>query len=285
MNGKANEWIRIIGWLLFTLAVVFFCLQMGYLYVNKTFQVEYIDDRIFYMINIISVTCLSLAIIALLALTKIWKTFWISIASIFVMINIIFLVVNNQEIKNVINISPNYQHIISLKTNTKTGETTYYRNYYGILARPKEKLPYEVVDEFKIEWLANDIGAVTYEATDHNIHQFIATYGSRDGGSSYYYVGPEIQGIWQGENVEVISDPEGITVTLDGESELFEYDHVVQFGTIAIVLIRENEAVWTIALNESIEIDTASSKQTTGEISLYKATMEETAPFKLSNSD
>ena len=95
MNKKSNDWIKILGWLLFVLAIGFFCLQMGYLYAHKRFQVEYIDDRIFYMINIMSVACLALAVIMLLALTKKWKTAWISIATIFVMINGFLLIVNN----------------------------------------------------------------------------------------------------------------------------------------------------------------------------------------------
>src|SRR5690625_3007905 len=205
MNKQSNEWIRVMGWLLFMFAIIFFCLQMGYLYANKRFQVEYIDDRIFYLINIMSVACLVLAVIILLELTKKWKTIWISIATIFVMVNGFLLVVNNLALKNVIDISPNYKHVLSLKTNVSTGETTYYRNYYGILARPKEILPYEVVGDFKVKWLVDDIGAVTYESTDNNIHQFIASYGDRGDGGSYYQVAPHIRGQWQGENVEVIS--------------------------------------------------------------------------------
>lgn len=285
MNEKTIEWTRIFGWLLFTLAIVFFCLQMGFLYVNKTYDAEYVDDRIFYMINIICVISLALAVIFLLNLTMKWKNIWITIASLFVIINGVLLFVNNQEIKNAIYVSPNYQHVISLKTDTDTGQTTYYRNYYGILARPKEVLPYEVVEDFKVKWLTDDIGAVTYQATDNLVHQFIATYGTRSDDNSYYNISPEIRGLWKGGNIEVISDEQGITVVHDRKTELFEHDHVVQFGTIAIVLTRGNEAAWTIALHENIQIDTAGNRQPTGDISLYKATMEETEPIILSNRE
>ena len=281
MSEKSIEWMKFFGWLLFTLALMFFCFQMAYLYANKTFQVEYVDDRIFYMINIVCVICLALAVIFLLNLTNKWKNIWITIASLFVIVNGVLLIVNNQEIKNVINISPNYKHVISLKTNTNTGNTTYYRNYYGILARPKEKLAYEAVGDFKIDWITDDIGAVTYQATDNHVHQFIATYGTRSDDNSYYNISPQIRGSWQGENVEVISDEKGITVVYDGKTELFEHDHVVQFGTIAVVLTRGNEAAWTIALNKNLKIDTAENNQPTGDISLYKATMDETEPILL----
>lgn len=65
----------------------------------------------------------------------------------------------------------------------------------------------------KVEWLANDVAAVTYKTADHKTQQFIGTYGDRGSGRSYYYVGAEIHGKWEGGNAEVISDQEGITVT------------------------------------------------------------------------
>ncbi|MDR9794096.1 hypothetical protein GBG21_03225 [Aeribacillus pallidus] len=71
------------------------------------------------------------------------------------------------------------------------------RSYYGILARPKERLPYKTDGEFKVEWLANDIAVVTYKTVDHTIQQFIGTYGDRGYGRFYYYAGAEIHGRWR----------------------------------------------------------------------------------------
>lgn len=281
MTKRQDKRIKIIGWLLFFLAIGFFCLQMGYLFIHQRFQVEYIDNRIFYMINIICVLCLSLGILFLLTLTKKWKLAVASIVILFIIINSVLLVIGNSKIKNVTSISPDFKHVLAIKQNTKTGEAVYYRNYYGILALPKETLPYKTDGEFKVEWLANDVAVVTYKATDKTIHQFIGTYGDRGGGLSYYYVGAEIQGAWKSEDIELISSPDGISVTQNGQTETFDWDQIVQFGTLAIVLTENNQAKWTISLNEDFTIDSSSATSPSGGISVYRATMDENKPFVL----
>src|SRR5699024_1336599 len=102
----------------------------------------------------------------------------------------------------------------------------------------QERLPFQTKGEFQVKWLADDIAAVTYEANDNTMQQFIGTYGDRGSGRSYYYVGAEIHGRWQGENINLISDTEGITVIENGETELFEWERIQQFGTLAVVLKR-----------------------------------------------
>ncbi|MFD2759973.1 hypothetical protein [Lentibacillus juripiscarius] len=285
---KQKNLIKIAGWLLFLFAIGFFCLQMGYFFVHERFQVEYIDNRLFYIINIFCVICLALAILLLLPLIEKWKWIGVSVVILFIMVNGGMLVASNQEIKNTTSLSPDFKHVLSIKENTTSGEAVYYRSYYGILARPKEKLPYQTNGKMKVEWLANDVAAVTYKTADHKTQQFIGTYGDRGSGRSYYYVGAEIHGKWEGGNAEVISDQEGITVTQNGETELFDWDHIQQFGTLAVVLMKDDEAVWTISLNENFKVDSAASTPPSGNISLYKATMKENKPitlqFKTSNT-
>jgi len=281
MKQNRDKLTKIIGWILFLLTIGSFCLQMGYLFVHAKFQVEYIDNQLFYIINIFCVICLSLAVFFLLKLTKKFRLISAGIVILFISVQVIMLVSSNQEIKNITSVSPDFKHVLSIKENIETGDAIYYRSHYGILARPKEKLPYETIGEFKTEWLAHDVAAVTYKTADNTIQQYIGTYGDRAGGSSYYYVGAEIHGIWEGNNVEVVSDTEGISVKANGKSELFEWDNIHQFGTLAIVLKKNNEAVWTISLNENFEVHSAASEPTAGNISLYEATMEINKPITL----
>src|SRR5690625_2478119 len=281
MKQNKRKLTKIIGWILFSLTIGSFCLQMGYLFVYARFQVEYIDNRLFYIINIFCLICLSFAVPLLLKLTKKFKLISASIVVIFISVQVIMLVSGNQEIKNITSVSPDLKHVLSIKENIETGDAVFYRSYYGILARPKEKLPYKTIGEFKTEWLTHDVAAVTYKTVDNTIQQYIGTYGDRAGGGSYYYVGAEINGIWQGNNVEVVSDTEGISVTANGKSELFEWDNIHQFGTLAIVLKKNNEAVWTISLNANFEVHSAASEPTVGNISLYEATMEQNQPITL----
>ena len=44
---------KIAGWLFFLFAIGLFCIQMGYFLLRSKYDVEYADNRIFYVINII----------------------------------------------------------------------------------------------------------------------------------------------------------------------------------------------------------------------------------------
>ncbi|KRG11932.1 hypothetical protein ACA29_12365 [Lederbergia galactosidilytica] len=136
-NGKNIGWISLflaIGFL----AIGFFCLQMGFLLVQNRFQVEYVDDRLFYFINIVCVLFLASALLCFITISKKWKWLGATIVIIFVMVNVFLLVKHNQEIQNFTRLSPDMNHILSLKQNKETGEVIYYRSIYGMLAVQKK---------------------------------------------------------------------------------------------------------------------------------------------------
>jgi hypothetical protein len=281
MTKNRNNVLNIGGWILLFISIGMFLFQMGYLFISETYQVEYIDNRLFYIINILCIFFLSLATFFLIKLTKKMKVIGASVVVIFIVVHLFLIGSSNQTVKNIISISPNWKHVLSIKENIESGESVYYRGYYGIFARPNERLPFETKGEFQVKWLANDIAAVTYEAKDNTIQQFIGTYGDRGSGRSYYYVGAEMHGHWQGENIHVVSDTEGISVTKDGKTEEFEWNDIQQFGTLAVVLNKNNEAVWTISLNENFQVDSDAPKSTIGNINIYEATMEANEPITL----
>ncbi|MGX9931575.1 hypothetical protein ACW0KB_10055 [Virgibacillus salarius] len=233
------------------------------------------------MINIVCVACLFLANILLLRITKRFKIIGSSIIFLFIAVHVVLLVDSNKQVNNITSVSPDFKHVLSIKKNVESGSAVYYRSYFGILARPKDSLPAEIVGDFKVDWLAKDIAAVTYKTADNSIQQFIATYGDRGDGTSYYYVGAQIHGNWQGDNIKVVSNQEGISVTQANQTELFTWDTIEQFGTLAVVLKKNNEAAWTISLNENFEVDSAASQSNVGNIRLYKAILEENQPITL----
>jgi hypothetical protein len=267
------------GWLFFLFAIGLFCLQMGYFFLHSRYFIEYVDNRIFYVINILIVVFMALSIRLLLTVYKKW---WlVSIASILILIQVNLLVNHSSRIKQIVSISPDLRNVLVVKENRETGDASYYRSHYGIFARQKENLPYKTKGEYQAEWLANDVAAVTYKAANDTIHQYIGTYGDRNGGISHSYVGPSIQGQWEEGNVRVISAPEGISIHKDGSVENYDWEHIVQFGTLAVVLVKNNEAVWTIALNDNFKSHSNEAAPPSGEIILYKATMENTEPIIL----
>ncbi|MEH7249094.1 hypothetical protein V7114_20185 [Neobacillus niacini] len=272
---------KIAGWLFLLMAIGLFCIQMGYFILRAKYDVEYADNRIFYLLNILIVIFMGMVLFLLLSVTKKWK---IIITSIIVMIVVLqggLLVSHSSKIKHVVSISPDFRHVNVIKENRVLGLATYYRTYFGIFARPKEELPYNTKGAFKVKWLEKDIAAVTYLTPDRELHQYIGTYGDRNGGYSYSYVGPSIQGKWGWENGRVISAPEGIAIDYNGEMESYGWENIVQFGTIAVVLMENNQAKWTIALNENFKSNSNEPAPPTGEISLYKVTMDENEPIKL----
>lgn len=281
MRQNNKKYIRIIGWLMLLLAIGFVCLQVGYVLVHERYQVEYIDNRLFYIINMFCVISLCGSILLLIKLTNRWKVLLASVVGVFIIGNGVLWIASNKEVRNIISISPDFKNVFSIKENVDTGEATYFRSYYTILARPKAALPHNTVEDYNIDWLANDVVVFTYQTAEHTTQQFIGTYGDRDDGLSYYYVGAQIHGVWEAENVVLTIGPEGITITENNQSESFDWDHVEQFGTLAIVLSKDNEATWTIALNEDFKVDENSTQPPNGTISLYKAAMENKQSFTL----
>jgi hypothetical protein len=282
MKPDRDKLMKFTGWILFLFVFGLFCLQLGYLFLHAKAQVEYIDNHLFYIINIFCMISLPLAIFLLLKLTKRFKLIGASIVGIFVILQVVLLVESNNKVNNITSISPDLKHVFTIKENISSGQAVYYRPYYGIFGRPKENLPHSIVGEYKVKWLANDIAVFTYKTAENTLQQFIGTYGDRKTGNSYYYVGAEIQGVWQGwDHFEVATSSEGITVTENYKKELFSWENIQQFGTLAIVLKKNNEARWTISLNENYVVHADASKPKEGNISLYKATMDKNQPVIL----
>ena len=280
MKQNRNRVLTILGWVLFLLAIGLFIIQMGYLLLQDKFQMEYIDNRLFYMINLSIVTCLYGAVNILFNFTKRFKAITTGFTGVFIIMTLFLLVQSNKEVKNIISISPDAKNFFAIK-NTLGAEDIYYRAYYGILARPKAILPYPITGDYHVEWLANDVAAFTYQSNDNKVQTFVGTYGDRKPGG-YYYVGMEMQGVWQNGNMKVVSKPDGIYVMENGREEFFEWANVQQFGTLAIVLERDHQAIWTIALNEDFEVHSDASVSPTGSIILYKATIGNKESYDLS---
>ncbi len=262
--------LLILKWLLFLFAIGLFVVQMGYLLLQERLQMEYVDNRLFYILNILIVVCLYAAIMMLFTFRRKFHIIGASLVSLFIVLNVFLLTESNKEIKNIVSISPNLTHVFSIKQNQQLDEALYFRSYYRIVSRPKERLPSPITGDYNVRWLTNDVAVFTYETTGDKKQAFVGTYGDRNGGVAYYYVGAEIQGVWENEDVSVVSSPEGIQVTENGVATVYDWDHIHQFGTLAIVLEKEQEADWVIALSEDFTLrSTETGNSPGGSIILY----------------
>ena len=97
----------------------------------------------------------------------------------------------------------------------------------------------------KIQWLEDDVCAITYESPDDGgIHQYVATYGDRGGGISYYYVFNAVHGEWEAEDgrgnyaVGVTDGPgAGITVRTPGGQRAMPRRNVYSMGRLPLCFL------------------------------------------------
>ena len=215
----------------------------------------------FYIVNeLIMITGVTFLILQLKKL-KIIKTVTVIIAVILSIINLSFMINNGMNIKTILSFSNDFSNELVLKQNRENGETRLYKYAKLILfAKPYERFEYSVIGDIKHQWLTNDICNITYTDEDDNLRNYVATYGSRKGTDSYYYVFHALLGRWQTQadsvgNTKLTVDEKGIKVTRDDTAEQFEFSDCKQYGVTALVLYKEDIPKYVIALNDDCEID------------------------------
>ena len=121
-------------------------------------------------------------------------------------------------LRTIASVSPDHRHMAVLKYEKETGRVLTYQNQKLWFARRSDQFPYTAEEDIKMQWLAEDVCAVTYKSPDdRQVHQYVLTYGDRGDGITTYYVYNVVQGGWsaEGKNTagwELKTGPEGITV-------------------------------------------------------------------------
>ena len=169
--------------------------------------------------------------------------------------------------------------------NPITGKTIHLRGMHA------EQFPYAVQSGLKLQWLTGDVCAATYVGEDGRTHQYIATFGDRGSGISYYNVGTAITGEWApadknsaGWHLEASEGRNG-HITLENGSYCYEYEYseCVQAGTLALALCKNGIPEWTVALGEDFvfQNNDSGSVAAGGSIVVYRVSMEKTAPVAM----
>ena len=181
-------------------------------------------------------------------------------------------------------LSPSLQLAVFYK-NPVTGKALHLRGFRA------QQFPYTVQGGLKLQWLTGDVCTATYEGEDGRTHQYIATFGDRGSGVSYYYVGSALVGVWEpiGQNtagwrLEATDGPDG-HVTLENGSYCYEYEYsdCVQAGTLALAVCRGGLPEWTVALGQDLEFQNADTGGVAGggSIVVCRVSMEKTAPLTM----
>ncbi len=254
---KVKKRIGVISIIIFVFALI---LQIVYLIIFKRHNYEYVIDALEYIINQIMILSATSSIILLLKKKKINIIIYF-MAVIFTIANIAFLCNNGLKNKSVVSFSKDFSNELILKINNDTGSIKLYRNAkLFIFAKENEQFDYELKGRIKKQWIENDICGITYKDKNNKLREFVVTYGDRGDGVSYYYVLNALLGNWQvfitnGKPTQMLVDSKGIKITKDGKSEIFEYNECKQYGTIALVLYKNEVPKYVIGLDKNCEID------------------------------
>ena len=144
------------------------------------------------------------------------------------------------------------------KTDTASGETAEYRRRFFFFAKERGAFPYAADGERKIQWLAPDVCAVTYQDGAGRIHQYVSANGDRGTGISYYYVLNAVWGGWgaaDGSGWTITAENQKITLKMGDVTEVYSAEECVQRGMLALLLCRDGLPQWTLVLDENCRLE------------------------------
>ena len=194
------DWKDVLGVLFFVAAVMLIMIQIWYFMQGKKLGLEYISKWVPYFLNGMVIFFLWFGGLLVKKLRPVWKSKtcrWIFSLLLFSGIAVCRFLAPVQ--KEIIRISPDFSEVLCLKID-ESGRAVFYRQRSGIFASQADVFPFTVKENVKVQWLEDDVCTLTYESTeDDDVHQYVATYGARDGNESYYYVINEVYGTWLSE--------------------------------------------------------------------------------------
>lgn len=262
--------------------IILLILQIVYLIILKRHNYEYVVDVMEYIINQIIILSATSSIVLLIKKKKVNAIIYI-MAVISTIINIAFMCNNGLKNKSIVSFSKDFSNELILKIDKNTGSIKLYKNAkLFIFAKESEQFDYELTGKIKKQWIENDICGITYKDKNNRLREYVVTYGDRGDGISYYYVINTLLGNWQvfttnGKPTQMLVDNKGIKITKDGKSELFEYDKCKQYGTIALVLYKNEVPKYVIGLDKNCKIDSETNIiKKDGTITLAEISMDKT---------
>lgn len=266
--------------------IIFICcliIQLVYLFVLKPRNYEYVLDILYYIINELIIISATLISILIIKKSKIKNIITYILFAILTIINLVFMFNTGLNNKCILSFSSNFSNGLVLKQNKETGLTTLYNNPKVFLfATPKEELPQTIEGSIKHQWITKDTCSLTYKDKNNITREFVVTYGSREGQSSYYHIASSFLGTWnQSELTEgpskIYVDSKGITICEDDENILFEYDDCIQYGITTLVLYKNEIPRYVLTMNDDCIIDDETTLiKNGGTIALCEVSMQKT---------
>ena len=270
------------------LALFLLTVQVWYLIRGRSLGFVYLTHWIPVMLAEASVVLLWAGGACIVRLRPFWiRGRTIAAAGILFVLAIVFsMVCFRTPGREIVSLSPDLSNVMCLKVDD-SGRAVFYRQRGIVFAAQADVFPFTVKDRVKVQWLEDDVCALTYESSDDgNTHQYAATYGDRNGGVSYYYVFNAVNGVWRAEGnygdyvLEVTDGPDaGIELVTPEGTEHYDVDECLQYGTLALVF-PSDDPKWTLVLNRDCVLsESGAGLEEGGTLTLCRVSMDRTAPL------
>ncbi|MEG2836458.1 MAG: hypothetical protein RR863_00060 [Erysipelotrichaceae bacterium] len=267
------------------LSILLLCIQVSYYLIGKPRGFEYIIDSLEYLVNEV---CLGLFIISMYLIIKRFKVLYLLIGFILLSIpNLCLLSRYGFNTSSLVQFGEGFKHELIVKIDKKSKQAYLYRHETFLFAKKAEPFSFPVQSKVEVNWLTSDVACLIYQSSDHQVHQFVATYGDRGSGYSYYYVEPSLQGKWQSKDKKIKLEvgQNGITLTNGLQDFNYTHDDNIQVGTTSLVLSKQGFPQWTIALNEDCKIENDGLLNNKGTITLMQVSIKNKSSVILKSVD
>ena len=280
-------WKDVFGCLLILSAAGLIIVQIWTLTQGRELGLIYIRNVTPYVINAAAVFLFWAGGMCIEKLRPIWKRkSVIAVTAILLAAGIAVCPFCFPRQREIVDLAPDFSNTLCLKID-ENGRAVFYRHRGLLFGAQSDVFPFTVKDDVKVQWLENDVCALTYESPeDDQVHQFVATYGDRNKAVSYYYVVNAAYGTWrakdQGENYKLevgTGENGGIDIETPEGKEHYEPEKCLQYGTLAVVF-PSDDPKWTLVLNKDCVVEAGGSRiEEGGTVTLCKIAMEKTAPI------
>lgn len=256
-NIKAIKY-RFAGKLFFAIVLTSaIILQSGYMIVLKNFGFEYIHDQ--YEVLMYLVILWAIAGLWMLMRKSVKHTLIYMMTSIMMIFLVNLLLKSNSSIHTITSFSPNFQHRVVLKYDTFHEDLSNYHYTYLCFAKKSDTVHISKMLDNKGYWLTDDCYMLTYRDFQQNQDVYVATFGDRGNGISYYSVTAALHGNWY----QVDNDKSPFTLKVENgeitvkhdEKSVFSGDQIEQNGTLALTLYKNDHPQYVIALDENCYLE------------------------------
>lgn len=202
-------------------------------------------------------------------------TFWIG-----------FAVSGAKDLSVQVEHSPEGDYKLAIRTEKEEGSFSVGRISHGILYRERWQLEEKGKGEIKVQWLEEDICAVTCENGEGKVCQYVETFGDRGDGISYLDPLAAVNGVWKDSSGTTVTVESGrVTVTAKGETETYEESDCLRSGTIALTLCRNGIPKWNLVMNQDCRINYDDRIAAGGTLTFCPVSVKKTEPLILEAKD